>query len=715
MQPPVAKTSPHPRVHHGDTVDDPYFWLADKDDKDVIAYLEAENAYTAENTAGQAELREEIFQEIKRRTKETDLTVPDRKGSWWYYSRTEAGKQYSIYCRVAADGDLPPNLPEDGAALPGEQVLLDGNELAEGHNFFSLGALDVTPDATRLAYSADFSGDERFTLRIKDLETGRLLADEIPGTFYGTAWSSDGSTVFYVTVDDAWRPYRVHRHVVGTPASDDVVVFEEPDERFWVGVGLSRSERYIEIGASSKITSEVRLLDAADPTAPLTLVAPRRQGVEYEVEHWAHPADPAADLLLVLHNSDGKENFELATAPLAAPADWTPLVAHRQDTRLLRVEAFADHLLVSYRREGLTGLAVHPVAGGRPAAEGVAITFDEPIYEVESGANRDFHTGKVRLNYTSMVTPSTVYDYDIATETLRLLRQKPVLGGYDPADYRQHRVWAVAPDGVRIPISLVHHKDVAADGTAPAMLYGYGSYEYSVDPYFSIPRLSLLDRGFVFAIAHVRGGGEMGRAWYENGKLLNKKNTFSDFVACAERLVTPYGPGDAAEADAAPDTRWTSPRRLVARGGSAGGLLMGAVANLAPEAFAGVVADVPFVDALNTILDPSLPLTVMEWEEWGNPLESPEVYAYMKSYSPYENVAARPYPSILATTSLNDTRVYYHEPAKWIARLRAVATGGRFLLKTQMEAGHGGRSGRYDAWHEESFTLAWVVGATAGK
>jgi oligopeptidase B len=715
MQPPVAKTTPHPRVQHGDTVDDPYFWLADKDDKDVIAYLEAENAYTDANTAGQAGLREEIFQEIKRRTKESDLSVPDRKGAWWYYSRTEEGKQYSIYCRVPVDGELPPTLPEDGAALPGEQVLLDGNELAEGHGFFSLGAFDLTPDATRLAYSVDFAGDERFTLRVKDLDTGQTLPDAIPDTFYGTAWSSDGSTLFYVTVDDAWRPYRVHRHTVGAPAADNVVVFEESDERFWVGVGLGRSERYLEISASSKITSEVWLLDAADPAGRFTVVAPRQQGVEYDVDHWAHPTDPASDLLLVLHNSDGKENFELAAAPVASPADWTPLIEHRADTRLLRAEAFAGHVLIGYRREGLTGVAVHPIVDGRPAARGTAITFDEPIYTAEPSGNREFSTGRVRLRYTSMVTPATVYDYDIATETLHLLKQQPVLGGFDPADYRQHRVWAVAADGARIPISLVHHKSVLADGTAPALLYGYGSYESSMDPFFSIPRLSLLDRGFVYAIAHVRGGGEMGRTWYESGKLLNKKNTFTDFVACAERLVTPY---HGTEADGGStgdgDTLWTSPQRLIARGGSAGGLLMGAAANLAPEAFAGVVADVPFVDALNTILDPSLPLTVMEWEEWGNPLESAEVYEYMKSYTPYENVEARRYPAILATTSLNDTRVYYHEPAKWIARLRATATGGRFLLKTQMEAGHGGRSGRYDSWHEESFTLAWII-STAGE
>lgn len=700
MQPPVAKTVPHERVHHGDRVDDPYFWLADKENKEVVEYLEAENAYTEASTAGQADLRERIFQEIKRRTKETDLSVPSRKGGWWYYSRTQEGKQYSIHCRLAADGETPPVLPEDGSALPGEQVLLDGNALAEGHGFFSLGTFDVSPDGRRLAYSVDFAGNERFTLKVKELDTGEVLPDEIPETSYGTAWSLDGSTVFYLTVDEAWRPYRVHRHAVGTPAAEDALVYEEPDERFWVGVGLTRSERYIEIGIGSKTTSETRLLDAADPRGEFAVVAPRTQGVEYSVDHWAHPADPAGDLLLVLHNADGKENFELATASIGAPGGWTPLIAHRTDTRLLSVEAFAGHLVVEYRRHGLTGLSIHPVRDGRPAAEGEALTFDEPIYTVGSGDNPEFETGKLRLGYTSMVTPPTVYDYDIAAGTLTLLKRQPVLGGFDPDDYEQHRSWATALDGTRVPISLVHRKGVEADGTAPAVIYGYGSYESSMDPYFSVARLSLLDRGFVFAIAHVRGGGEMGRRWYEDGKLLSKRNTFTDFVACARHLVR---------------EKWTGVDRLIARGGSAGGLLMGAAANLAPEAFRGVVADVPFVDALNTILDPTLPLTVIEWEEWGNPLESPEVYAYMRGYSPYENVEAKQYPAILATTSLNDTRVYYHEPVKWIARLRAVATGGDFLLKTEMEAGHGGRSGRYDAWREEALTLAWVITTATGS
>ena len=705
LAPPVAKRVPAKRTHHGDTVIDDYAWLADPKDPETIAYLEAENAYTETLTAGLADLRAAVFDEIKARTQETDLSVPVRKGGWWRYSRMVEGQQYQIHCRRRVlPGETTPPLPADGEPLDGEEVLLNGNELAEGREFFRLGALAVSPDDRLLAYSTDFSGNERYTLRIRDLAASQDLADEIPDTFYGCAWSRDGSAIFYVTVDEAWRPYRVHRHVVGTPVSQDTLVFEETDERFWVGIGLTRSERYVQIHSSSKLTSEVRLLDAADPAGEPAVVAPRRQGVEYEVEH-------AGDRLLILHN-DGAENFELAVAPLPGapgagdPGSWTPLIPHDPATRLLDVDAFADYLVIYFRRDGLTGLRVLPAsvgAGGGPGTDAAwEISFPEPVYTVGPGTNMEYETATYRLGYTSMVTPGSVYDCDLATGELTLLKRQPVLPApdgtaYDPENFEQYREWATAPDGTRVPISLVAKKGTPRDGSAPCLLYGYGSYEHSIDPSFSIPRLSLLDRGFVFAIAHVRGGGEMGRSWYDNGKMLTKKNTFTDFVACAAHLVA---------------QRWTSPERLVARGGSAGGLLMGAVANLAPSALAGIVAQVPFVDALNSILDPSLPLTVTEWEEWGDPLHDPAVYEYMKSYTPYENIADATYPAIFALTSLNDTRVLYHEPAKWIAKLRATARGGPFLLKTEMEAGHGGRSGRYDAWQEEALVLAWII-ATA--
>ncbi len=697
--PPAARRIPAERTFHGDAVVDEFAWLAAKENPETIAFLEAENAYTAAMTADQEALRGVIFEEIRARTQETDLSVPSRKGGWWYYSRTVEGKQYSLQCRRAVrPDDAGPPMTEEGGPLDGEEVLLDGNELAGDGQFFSLGAFDVSPDSRLLAYSTDFAGSERFTMRFKDLVSGETAPDEIPDTFYGSAWSADGSALFYVTVDQAWRPYRVWRHLMGTPASDDVIVFEEPDERFWVGVGLTRSERFLVISASSKLTSEAWLLDATTPTGDFTVVTPRRQGLEYEVEHQV-TAD-GTDRLLILHN-DQAENFELAEAPLTDPSAWTPLIRHSPGVRLLGVDAFADHLVVHLRRDGLTGLLVLRSDGS--ARE---IDFPEPVYRVMPGANPEYHSRAYRLGYVSLVTPDSVYDYDTETGELTLLRRRPVLplpsgAEYDPADYEQYREWATARDGTRIPISLVCRKGTPRDGSAPFLLYGYGSYEISADPGFSIPRLSLLDRGFAYAIAHIRGGGEMGRRWYDDGKMLSKVNTFTDFVASARHLVS---------------EGWTSPQRLISRGGSAGGLLVGAAVNIAPDAFGGVVAQVPFVDALTSILDPSLPLTVTEWEEWGDPLQDPEVYHYMKSYSPYENIDPDAvYPPILAVTSLNDTRVLYREPAKWIARLQAEAKGGPFLLKTEMVAGHGGRSGRYDAWHEEAMVLAWiaVIGAAA--
>ncbi len=696
-QPPVAKRVPTERTHHGDTVVDEYAWLTAKDNPETIAFLTAENAYTEATTAGQEGLRQAIFGEIKSRTQETDLSVPVRDRGWWYYARTVEGKQYAVHCRraVRPDDDGPP-MTEDGGPLDGEEILLDGNALAGDNPFFAIGAFDVSPDGRLLAYSMDLDGDERYTMRFKDLVTGEITPDEIPDTFYGSAWSADGSALFYVTVDEAWRPYRVWRHMVGTPASEDVVVYEEVDEKFGVGVGLSRSERYVMIGSASKLTSEIWLLDAANPTGEIAVVAARRTGVEYEVEHQMLP--DGTERLLILHN-DGALNFELAQARVDSPGSWTPLIPHRDDTRLLSADAFASHLVVYFRRNGLTGLRILPTEGAEHE-----IDFPEPIYDVSPGTNPEYETDRFRLHYVSMVTPNSVYDCAVATGQLTLLKRVPVLPGpdgseYNPADYEQHRLWATADDGTQIPLSVVRRKDVARAGTAPFLLYGYGSYEISSDPSFSISRISLLDRGFVFAIAHVRGGGEMGRHWYDDGKMLKKINTFADFIACARHVVK---------------DGWTSPERLVARGGSAGGLLMGAVANMAPDAFGGIVAQVPFVDALTSILDPTLPLTVPEWEEWGDPLHNVEVYQYMRSYSPYENVSRdQDYPPILAVTSLNDTRVLYHEPAKWIARLQAEATGGPFLLKTEMTAGHGGRSGRYDKWREEAMVLAWIV-TTAG-
>ncbi|MCW6003138.1 S9 family peptidase [Micromonospora sp. CPCC 205371] len=694
--PPVAKRVPSERTHHGDTIVDEYAWLAAKDDPETIDYLKAENAYTEAATEHLAGLRETLFEETKRRTQETDLSVPTRKGGYWYYTRTVEGQQYGIQCRRAVrDGETAPPSTADGAPLDGEEVLLDGNALAEGHDFFALGTFDVSPDGRWLAYSTDFAGDERFTLRVKDLSTGEVLPDEVPDAFYGSAWSADGSTLFYLTVDEAWRPYRVWRHAIGTAPADDVVVFQEDDERFWVGVELTRSEKFIVIEAHSKVTSEARVIPASNPTGEPAVIAPRRQGIEYSIEHYVGGGGADADQwgaatgFLILHN-DGAEDFALAYTSADVPGEWTTLIPHTPGTRLESVDAFSGHVVVSLRKDGLTGLRVIPDG----STDSYDISFPEPLYSVGLESNPEYDTTSVRLHYASFVTPDSVYDYDLVTREMVLRKQKPVLGGFDPAAYEQHRDWAVADDGTRVPISLVCKTGTPKDGSAPCVIYGYGSYEASMDPWFSIPRLSLLDRGVIFAVAHIRGGGELGRRWYEDGKMLAKKNTFTDFVACARHLVK---------------AGWTSADRLVARGGSAGGLLMGAVANIAPDAFTGVVAQVPFVDALNSILDPSLPLTVTEWEEWGNPLHDPEVYAYMKSYTPYENVTAVEYPAILAVTSLNDTRVLYHEPAKWVAKLRATAPAGDYLLKTEMGAGHGGPSGRYDAWKEEAFVAAWIL------
>ncbi|NRQ50915.1 S9 family peptidase [Aeromicrobium stalagmiti] len=691
VAPPVAERRPVTRTHHGDAFVDDYEWMRDKEDPATLAYLEAENAHTDAATAHLEPLRQQIFDEIKSRTLETDLSVPTRHGAWWYYARTVEGQQYAIRCRCAVqdpDDWTPPVLDAD-SAIPGEEVLLDSNVEAEGHEFFSLGAFSISDDENFLAWSIDTQGDERYTIRIKDLRTGEVLPDEITGASAGATWSAGGTHLFYTTVDDAWRPFRVWRHAVGT-ADDDVLVLEEPDERYFIGVGRTHSERYLVIGIGSKITSEYRVLEADDPEGEFRVVLPRRDGVEYSLEH---AVIGGADRFVILHN-DGALNFELVTVPVDDPTDRTVVLAGSDTTRLEDVDVFARHLVVSFRREALARIGIIPI-GPDGLGELSEIDFGEELFTSGVGSNAEWDPPLIRVGVGSFVTPSSVFDFDPATRELILRKQAVVLGGYDSADYEQHRSWATADDGTLVPVSIVCRKDTPRDGTAPALIYGYGSYEASMDPSFSVMRLSLLDRGFVFAIAHVRGGGELGRHWYDDGKQLHKRNTFTDFVASARHLV---------------DEGWTSADRLVAEGGSAGGLLMGAVANLAPDAFAGIVAAVPFVDALTTILDPSLPLTVIEWDEWGNPLDDPEVYAYMKSYAPYENVGAHDYPAILAVTSLHDTRVMYVEPAKWVARLRATATGDApILLKTEMHAGHGGVSGRYASWKERAWELAWII------
>jgi oligopeptidase B len=702
ITPPVAKKVPLERTHHGDTFIDNYEWLRAKEYPEVIAYLEAENAYTEQQTAGLETLRGKIFDEIKSRTQETDLSVPTRMGQWWYYSRTVEGKSYGLQCRCPVDSPddwTPPTLSSD-VDVPGEQILLDANVEAEGHDFFSLGAFSISLDGTLLAYSTDTEGDERYTLRFKNLETGELLADTIENVAPGATWTADATHVFYLTVDESWRPDTVWRHTLGK--AEDVKVFHEPDESYWVGFGSTRSEKYLMIWVGSKITSECLVLESADPEGEFRVVLPRTDGIEYSIEHAVVAGE---DRFLITHNgsvngwgTEGEkaENFLLAEAPVSDPLDQRILVPHRDDVRVEDIDAFAGHLIFTYRREALTRMAIWPLTD-EGYGEYRELEFDEELYSVGSGSNPEWDQPLLRMVYTSFITPGQVYDLDVASGELLLRKSQPVLGDFDANDYVQHREWATAPDGTQIPLSVIARKDVP-DGPAPTLLYGYGSYEASMDPSFSVARLSLLDRGIVFVVAHVRGGGEMGRHWYDQGKTLKKKNTFTDFIAAAQHLI---------------DTGRTSPKHLVADGGSAGGLLMGAVANLAPELFNGILANVPFVDPLTSILDPSLPLTVIEWDEWGNPLADKEVYDYMKSYSPYENVEAKDYPAILAITSINDTRVLYVEPAKWVAALRATKTGDSdLLLKTEMSAGHGGVSGRYEKWKEAAFEYAWIVEKT---
>jgi oligopeptidase B len=683
QRPPQAPRRPTELTAHGDTRVDDWYWLRDRDDPEVIAYLEAENRWTDEATAHTAALQEKLFQEIKGRIQETDVSAPVGYDDWWYYTRSFEGSQYGVHCRRSRiRGESAATALAD---TPDEQVLLDENVLAEGHEYFALGAAQVSTDHKLLAYSTDTEGDEVYTLRVRDLQTGDDLADEIPGTYYGVEWGEDNGTVFYTVLDDAKRPWRVYRHRLGDDPVNDALVYQEDDDAFHVGIGKTRSRQWLVIAANSAVTSEVHVVPAAEPTSEPRTVATRRQDVEYDVEHHG-------DRFFIVTN-DGAENFKLVEAPVddPGPERWTDVIPHRDDVRLLGVDAFADHLALYERAEGLTRLRVMRLSDG----DVHTIEHPEPVHTVGPGMNPEFATTGLRFHYSSLVTPDQTVDYDMETRTRTVVKQQPVLGGYDASLYETDRMWATAPDGTGVPISVAWRKDREPGG--PALLYGYGSYEYSIDPRFSSVRLSLLDRGFVYAIAHVRGGGELGRRWYEDGKLLHKRNTFTDFVAAGAHLV---GAG------------FTTPTGLVARGGSAGGLLMGAVANLRPDLFRAIVAEVPFVDALTTILDESLPLTVIEWEEWGNPVASADVYAYMKSYAPYDNVEAKAYPALLVRGGLNDPRVGFWEPAKWVAKLRTLKTDDNALvLKTDMGAGHGGPSGRYDAWRDEAFVLAFVLDA----
>ena len=712
--PPVAKKVPVERSHHGDTFTDNYEWLREKENPEVVAHLNAEQAYTDAVTAGQESLRTDIFNEIKNRTQETDLSVPSRKDDWWYYSRMVQGQAYSIQCRVKAEGDgssvadWTPPMVEPGVNVPGEQVLLDGNAEAEGLPFFSLGGAAVSRDGNFYAYSVDSAGDEVFTVHIKDLRTGELLPDTIEKTAYGLLFSPDGGTLFYTVADDSWRPYQVKSHTLGTSVEQDVILYQEDDIAMWTGFDQSSDRRHLIVSMSCSEFSETRIMKFDAPDSGLQTLISRDERILYDAEPILVDG---VEKVLLTHNRNAVNSMVSLVDPaeFAKPLTeqlWQSVVAHDESVRINGATVNATHMVVSLRKDTIDRIQVTELAGLGTAGQRAAVepVFDEELYTVHMGGS-EFASPLVRLVYTSYFTPPRVYDYVLPVAgdggELLLRKETPVLGGYDAGDYVAERAWATADDGTQVPLSVLRRADLPRNGTNSGVVYGYGSYEASMDPGFGVPRLSLLDRGMVFVIAHVRGGGEMGRHWYEDGKKLNKKNTFTDFIAATDWLAR---------------SGWVDPSRIAAMGGSAGGLLMGAVANLAPEKYAAIVAQVPFVDALTTILDPELPLSALEWEEWGNPITDPGVYAYMKSYTPYENVRPVAYPKIAAVTSFNDTRVLYVEPAKWVQALRSVSTGTEpILLKIEMDGGHGGASGRYEGWKNRAWDYAFVadaVGAT---
>jgi oligopeptidase B len=673
VSPPVAQKIPHPTEKFGDVRADDYFWLREKSNPQVIEYLKAENAYAEAGMATLKPLQDKLYQDMLSRIKETDENVPYRKGAYWYYSRTEAGKQYNILCRKKETLDAR------------EEIVLDLNELAKGKGYLGLSAYEVSPDGKWLAYSLDFTGFRQYTLMFKNLESGAVLEDRIDRVT-SVAWSTDNRTVFYVTEDETTkRSNRLFRHALG--AGQSTLLFEEKDELYNLGVSATRSERYIVASSESSETSEERVLDASRPMDDFKVFRPRQENVKYRLDH-------QGDHLLIVTNDLGR-NYRLVRTPadLARAGEmknWTEIIPHRKDVKLDGVDVFRDFFVAIEKSDGLPRLRIFDAR--TLAAHDIA--FPEVAYEASPGQNAEFATSTYRFNYQSFVTPSSVFDYDVAKRERVLKKQQPVLGGYEPKDYQIERVMAPARDGVKVPLSIVYKKSLRRDGPQPTLLYGYGSYGISMPVSFRSTRLALLDRGVIFVIAHIRGGGEMGKAWHDDGKMMKKRNTFTDFIDAAEYLVS---------------HRYTEPARLAIQGGSAGGLLMGAVTNMRPDLFKAVVSQVPFVDVMNTMLDASLPLTVGEYLEWGNPNEE-AAYRYMRSYSPYDNLQKKAYPAMLVETSLNDSQVMYWEPAKYVARLRTLKTDTQPLyLKTKMEAGHGGASGRYDALRDLAITYSFVL------
>ncbi|MDK7214842.1 S9 family peptidase [Corynebacterium pyruviciproducens] len=686
---PLAKKIPTVRSFHGHDFVDDYEWMRDKDA--AMEFLTASNTHAEESTAHLGTLSKNLYDEVLSRIHETNMSLPSRARGYWYFSRIAKGQNYGRMCRVAAGDEwIPPRVRRE-EELPGEEIVFDMEKESEGKEFFSLGALAVTDSGRYLAYSLDSRGDERYTLRIRDLATGEDLPDVVDNISSGCTWVGE-EYIFYETVDEAWRPDSVWRHKVGTPRSEDVRVFHEPDEKFWVGSGLTVSDKYVLIGSSSKLTSEYWYLPVDDPEGEFTLIRAREDGVDYDL---THGVVDGVDQWVVTHNAVSP-NYSACVSAVGKTLELTEnLVKHSDDARITGVAAYRDFLLLGRMERGL---GKSYLKRGDGDFELVQMGDDELSSTSISGGGL-WEAPVVRAYYTTYTNTPAIYALDVKTDEKTLLKQEKVLGGYDPSQYEAHRLWVPTPDGKEIPVSIVQRRDLDTSRPQPTHMYGYGAYESSSGPGFSSARVSLLDRGIRFVEVHVRGGGEMGRSWYDDGKGLTKKHTFEDFITVADYLIA-HG--------------YTTPAMLGASGGSAGGLLMGAVANMGGDRFKAIRADVPFVDPLTSMLKPDLPLTVTEWDEWGDPLHDPKVYEYMASYAPYENVEAKAYPNILATTSLNDTRVLYVEPAKWIAKLRETATSGEFLLRTEMVAGHGGISGRYDAIRRSREDAAWLVNQITG-
>jgi oligopeptidase B len=669
----MVKKIPTNLEKHGHTRVDNYYWLRERDNPEVIKHLNEENEYAAKEMAHTRAFEEQLFEEIKRRFKQTDMSVPYKRDDYFYYTRYEDGKEYPIYARKRGSLDQP------------EEIMLDANVLAEGHEFFSIGGWTVSSGQDFLAYAVDTQGRRIYSAYLKNLTTGEILPDVLTNVTENLTWANDNKTLFYGKQDETTlRQYQIHRHVLGTDPGEDQLVFQEDDETFVTYIFRTKSKKFLMIISSQTVSQEYRYLDAGNPFGEFQVFLPREREHEYHIEHFQ-------DRFIIRTNS-GAKNFRLVSTPVEKPERrlWQEIIPHREDVYLGDFELFKDYLVLEERARGLTQIRVIPWSG----SAGHYLEFDEPAYRANLGVNLEFDTTLLRFEYTSMKTPVSIYDYDMVAHSKTLLKRDEVLGGFDPENYVTERLNARAADGTVVPVSVLYRKGLKKDGTNPLLLYGYGSYGLSIDASFASPRLSLVDRGFVFAIAHVRGGQEMGRRWYEDGKLLNKKNTFTDFIACAEFLIS---------------EKFTNPQKLFAMGRSAGGLLMGAVSNLRPDLFKGIVAEVPFVDVITTMLDSSIPLTSGEYDEWGDPNQG-QCYDYMLSYSPYDNVEKKAYPAMLITGGLHDSQVQYWEPAKWAAKLRELKTDeNRLLLKTNMDAGHGGASGRFRRHHETAFSYAFLL------